>query len=292
MQSEKITYLVTNFNNGQYVGECLRSIVDQKKPDWLCLVIDDASTDNSVEVIKEYESEKLKLVQNEKNIDQVRSLQKLIEMSVTDIVAIVDSDDALESDATEHVLNAFSKSSRIGFVYTNCIEYDENLKKPLAIGLSKKIPFGPTSSIVNGHPGHLRAFRKSVYYKTSGYNTDLLYAEDLDLGYKLEEVCLPYFVNLYLYKHRRITDTRGRKLQNKLKGYKNRMIAKNHAIERRRIKGALLIIIRAYVFFEYKKCISSKLNYKLRKYMHKNFMSWCKYMINKSAFKKIKIEKS
>lgn len=287
MKAEEITYLVTNYNNAKYVGECLQSIVKQTNENWHCLVVDDASTDNSVEVIKEYTSDKLKLIQNVENIDQVKSLQKLIEISVTDIVAIVDSDDALELDATEHVLNAFAKSSRIGFVYTNCIEYDESLKVPVSIGLTEKIPLGPTSSIVNGHPCHLRCFRKSAYEKTSGYNTDLLYAEDLDLGYKLEEVCLPYFINLFLYKHRRINDTRGRQIQNKLAGYKNRMIAKNHAIDRREVKGVLSILMRVYVFFEYKKCSYSKKNKKIMKYMSRLFMVNLKRLINSIAFKAV-----
>lgn len=288
MHTEKITYLVTNYNNDQYVSECLSSIVEQKNENWLCLVIDDASTDRSVEFINEYVSDKLQLIRNTTNLDQVKCLQKLIDLATTDIVAIVDSDDALELDTTEHVLHAFSKSSRIGFVYTNCIEYDEALKKPLAIGLSKQIPFGPTSSIVNGHPCHLRAFRKSIYFKTSGYNTNLLYAEDLDLGYKLEEASLPYFVNLYLYKHRRIGETRGRKIQNKLTGYKNRMIAKNQAISRRNITGALFILMRSYVYLEYKKCTYSKNNKKIAKYLYYRLMVMFKKAVNLLAFPTMK----
>lgn len=286
---EKITYLVTNYNNARYVGECLESILNQSSPNWLCIIVDDASTDNSVDVIKNYINEKIKLVINDSNQDQIKSLENLIEMSVTDIVAIVDSDDALESDTTELVLMAYEKSKKIGFVYTNCIEYDQYLKKPLSIGLTERITFGPTSSIVNGHPCHLRSFRKSVYMKTQGYNKKLLYAEDLDLGYKLEEVCLPYFVNKYLYKHRRIPDTRGRKISNKLIGYSNRRAAKNMAIDRRQIKWPLAMLIRCYVYFEYKKCYFSKTGKKVRKYIFYLLMNKMKKVINVLAFKNIKI---
>lgn len=282
---EKITYLVTNYNNGHYIKDCLESIVNQKNKNWCCLVIDDASTDNSVQLIKAYESEKLKLVRNSFNIDQVKSLQKLIEISETDIVAIVDSDDALHPEVTDYILNAFNTNQRIGFVYTNSIEYDELLKKPVSIGLVKRIPFGPTSSIVFGHPGHIRCFRKSTYEKTTGYDTSLLYAEDLDLGYKLEEVCLPYFVNKYLYLHRRVEDTRGRKLKNKLLGYKNRMIAKNNAIERRKIRGFLKYLCKAYVYLEYKKCVNSKKGNKIQKNIYHFFMRLVKNKIDGIEFK-------
>ena len=287
---EQITYLVTNFNNSKYIGECLQSIIDQTNTNWSCLVIDDASTDNSVEIIRSYVNDKLKLFQNDQNIDQVRSLQRLIDMSESDIVAIIDSDDAIERNTTYEVLNAFSKSKKIGFVYTNCTEYDENLAKPVSVGLSARIPFGPTSSIIYGHPCHLRCFRKSVYYKTAGYNLDLLYAEDLDLGYKLEEVCLPYFLNSYLYKHRKTRDTRGRKIENKVLGYKNRWIAKRHAIKRRGLRGYLWLLCEIYVYLEYVKCVSAKKKRKIVKFISFRFLEITKNIIHNVAFKSIDIK--
>ena len=285
--TEKITYLVTNYNNEKYIGECLQSIVNQSNQDWLCLVIDDASTDGSVSVISQFVNDKIKFIRNTENIDQVKSLKKLIDLSQTDIVCIVDSDDALHRDATEHVIKAFNTSKKIGFVYTNCIKYDEKLVTPLTIGLSQRIPFGPTSSIVNGYPGHLRCFRKSDYYKTSGYNDDLLYAEDLDLGYKLEEVCLPYFINLFLYKHRRISGSRGRKTENRLIGYKNRALAKNLALRRRKVKGLSKILIKLYIYSEYKACSYKVKKDKVKKYIMEIFMSTLKSIINKMHFKNI-----
>ena len=100
-------------------------------------------------------------IKNDINIGQTKSIEKLFAYVNTDIVGIIDSDDAIHQDTTEYVLDGFSKSDRIGLVYTNCIEYGENLVTPISIGQADKIPFGPSSSIIFGRVPHLRAFRLS-----------------------------------------------------------------------------------------------------------------------------------
>lgn len=260
---EKITYLVTNYNNAKYVGECLESIVNQTNKNWLCIVIDDCSNDQSLDIIQSFSSDKVKIVRNSANVGQIRSLEKLLDLVRTDIVGIIDSDDAIHHETTEYVLRAYKTSSRIGMVYTNCIEYDEELRKPVYIGHSQRLTFGPASSIVFGYVSSLRTFRLSSYRRTEGYNIDLLYAEDLDLMYKLEEVCLPYFVNKYLYKYRRVPNSRSRVESNILIGINNHYFAKSDALNRRKLKGIKQMMCKLYIF--------SERGYLVNKYKKRNF---------------------
>lgn len=287
IKMEKITYLVTNYNNGKYVDDCLNSISAQKNQNWECLIVDDMSTDDSVNRIKKYVGDKVKLIINNQNIGQIHSIIKMLDGVQTDIVCIVDSDDAIHADTTDEVIKAFDSSDRIGFVYTNCIEYDNFLMKPISVGLSQRIPFGPTSSIINGHVSSLRCFRRSAYTKTDGYDSSLLYAEDLDLGYKLEEVCLPYFINKFLYKYRYVENSRGRLLERKIAGYHNRAKAKNNALERRELRGRLYLLCKLYIYSEMCKCIYSKQKKKVRKFILERVMSFLKKIINRYAFRSI-----
>lgn len=284
---EKITYLVTNYNNEKYIDDCIQSIVNQKNPNWNCLIVDDASQDKSIEYVEPYLSDRIRLIKNNANLGQIKSLNILIDSANTDIVCIIDSDDALDPSATNEVIKAFNTSSRVGFVYSNCIEYDESLSKPLSVGLTQKIPFGSTSSIVNGHVSSFRCFRKSVFKKTEGYDYSLLYAEDLDLGYKLEEVCLPYYVNKCLYKYRRVNNSRGRNIANKLIGYNSRKIAKLNALDRRGVRGFLRTLCILYINFEYKKCVYSKTNRKVGKYIFRIANIGLRKIINRIVFRVI-----
>ncbi|WP_294297959.1 glycosyltransferase [uncultured Chryseobacterium sp.] len=48
----KISLLVANYNNGRYFKDCYDSIVSQTYENWEVIIVDDASTDNSVDIIK------------------------------------------------------------------------------------------------------------------------------------------------------------------------------------------------------------------------------------------------
>jgi glycosyltransferase involved in cell wall biosynthesis len=285
---EKITYLVTNYNNSKYVAECLSSIVNQSNNNWECLVIDDCSTDNSVQIIRGHLSSKLKLIENSRNHGQIKSIQKLFNLVKTDIVGIIDSDDAIHPDTTKYVLNAFSISRRIGLVYTNCIEYEENLKTPISIGQAEKIPFGPSSSIIFGRVPSMRAFRLSCYNKTEGYDTKLKYAEDLDLVYKLEEVCLPYYVNMCLYKYRYVPNSRSRKQTTELEMIENHRRAKFNALRRRRVNSGMKYLYYSIIYSEYYSKKSKCLNHKVRKKLSQTLYNRLKSLAHALTFKTLK----
>ena len=291
MAGEKITYLVTNYNNAKYVGECIESIKNQTNHNWECLIVDDCSTDNSIHVINGCvnECEKIKLILNKNNIGQIQSLINMLKIVETDIVGVVDSDDAIHESTTEYILNAYATTSKIGMVYTNCIEYDENLKRPVSIGQAERLPFGPTSSIVFGYMSSLRTYRKSSYLKTEGYDLNLLYAEDLDLAYKLEEVCLPYFVNKCLYKYRYIATSRSRDESRKIELLVNHKNAKLYALQRRKISGLLKFFCYLFIYAEYNASLSKRNGFKLRKKIYRTVCIFCKNLIKHIAFPVIKI---
>ncbi len=52
MKVNKISLLVANYNNGRYFKDCYDSIVSQTYENWEVIIVDDASTDNSVDIIK------------------------------------------------------------------------------------------------------------------------------------------------------------------------------------------------------------------------------------------------
>ncbi|MCK4785888.1 MAG: glycosyltransferase, partial [Desulfobacteraceae bacterium] len=50
----EISILMANYNNGKYIAEAIRSVLDQTFKDWELLIVDDCSTDNSIEIIGPY----------------------------------------------------------------------------------------------------------------------------------------------------------------------------------------------------------------------------------------------
>ena len=93
----KFSLLIANFNNGHYFSDCFRSLIAQTEKNWEAIVIDDASTDNSVEIISEMikGDERFRFFQNEKNLGYQHTLVRAIELSQAEIFGRLDPDDAL-----------------------------------------------------------------------------------------------------------------------------------------------------------------------------------------------------
>ncbi len=197
---------MANYNNGKYIAEAIESVISQIFKDWELVIIDDCSTDNSVEIIKPFLADKrIKLIRNDKNIGKIGVLKEIIKEAKAEILGILDSDDALTKDALLEIYKAYQEHPECGFIYSQFVFCDNNLR-PVTDGLCRLIPKGK-SNIQKLYTVAFRTFKKSDYYKTSGYDNEILYAEDRDLILKMEEVTKFYFVNKVLYKYRRLSDS-------------------------------------------------------------------------------------
>ncbi len=94
--------IITNHNYGKFVGECLRSCLNQSidKSLFEVIVVDDCSTDNSVKVINEYlgHYKNLKLIRNKKNLGVAGSSNVGIRVAKGKYIVRVDSDDFINSE--------------------------------------------------------------------------------------------------------------------------------------------------------------------------------------------------
>ena len=66
---ELVSIIMPNYNGGKYLKETLESVLAQTYTNWELLFVDDCSTDNSLEIINEYQArdKRIKIFKNEKN---------------------------------------------------------------------------------------------------------------------------------------------------------------------------------------------------------------------------------
>ena len=109
-----LTYLIALYDQELYVADCLESLVAQTDPRWRALVLDDCSTDASARIVGEWEDERITLIHGEENVGYIAALRCLIAEADTEILAVLDPDDALHPAATEVLLDAFRVSPGAG----------------------------------------------------------------------------------------------------------------------------------------------------------------------------------
>lgn len=62
----KVSVVTASYNYQDYIKESIQSVLNQTYKDWELIIVDDCSTDNSVQVINSYKDDRIKLFVNEK----------------------------------------------------------------------------------------------------------------------------------------------------------------------------------------------------------------------------------
>ena len=108
---DKITVIVPCYNREKYIRKCLDSLIMQDYPfsDVEIILVDDASTDHTVDILKEYESkypENILIVTNESNCGYAGKMRNVgMEYATGDYITFVDSDDWVSEDYLSSLYN-------------------------------------------------------------------------------------------------------------------------------------------------------------------------------------------
>lgn len=197
--------LIANYNNGAFFEACFDSILNQSHKDFEVIIVDDASTDNSVALISELiaNDNRFKFYQNEKNKGCGYTKHKCATLANTEICAFLDPDDALVSNAVEVMINAFKANPNAVLISSKyyLTDIDLNVTGPSIHG--EKIPQNETFlTYGKGAVTHFAAFKRAAYIQSKGIDPTFKRAVDQDLYLKLEEQGTIAFVDEYLYYYR------------------------------------------------------------------------------------------
>ena len=123
----KITVLMSVYNGLPYLEEALDSILTQTFTDFEFLIIDDASTDKSSEILNTYakKDSRIRIITNEKNIGLGASLAKGMELAKGKWVARIDSDDVAESNRLQVQHDFANKNPHLDIIGSSAIDIDE-----------------------------------------------------------------------------------------------------------------------------------------------------------------------
>ena len=125
---QKVSVVVPNYNYAHYLEERIDSIVSQNYPLWEIILLDDASTDGSIEILQNAAKNlniDCKLVINDSNSGSVfHQWQRGVEMASGDFVWIAEADDLSEIDFLTTAMNGFNHKNTV-LSYTESKQVDE-----------------------------------------------------------------------------------------------------------------------------------------------------------------------
>jgi len=121
-----VSICIPTYNSARFLKECLVSIVNQTYPNKEIIISDNASTDETEEIVKEYiEKYKIKYYKNEKNIGAEANFTRCIELANGEFIAIYHSDDIYDKEIIARQIEYLNGHSNSGAVSTFSRHIDE-----------------------------------------------------------------------------------------------------------------------------------------------------------------------
>lgn len=204
MQKPLFSVLIANFNNGKYIAACLDSVLNQDYLHLEIVIVDDASTDQSLAIIAPYlnQHHPIKLITNSENQGVGYTKKRCIDEASGEICGFVDPDDTITPNAVAAMVSMHQQHPEASLLYSDYYECDENLRTIGAYQSAQVVNSQAHFFNDEGKIGPFASFKKSSYQKTKGLNTYLKRAIDQDLYLKLYDVgeCLHLPLKLYHYR--------------------------------------------------------------------------------------------
>lgn len=181
MQSQSkpitISILIPVYNVADYVEECLNSILVQIDDNAEIIVMNDASTDNSWEVLQAYQTHpKITLVQAPHNRGLSATRNALLPLATNQYVWFIDSDDAMHDGAYTKVVNALA-SMDVDLLGGNYMAWRGDNKRP------KKAFVGTANQIISNDS---LQFIKNIVENNSNHVWNKIYKRSVikDIGFQ------------------------------------------------------------------------------------------------------------
>ena len=183
----KVSIITVSYNSAQTLGDTMKSVLEQTYHDIEYIVVDGGSTDNTIGIIQQYESQfgdRMKWV-SEKDNGIYDAMNKGIQMATGDVVGILNSDDFFTaSDVTERMVAGFD-SDNTDAVYGDIhFIHDGNPEKCVRYYSSK--PFRPLFLRFGFMPAHPSFYcRRALFDKAGLYKTDYKIGSDYEMMVRL-----------------------------------------------------------------------------------------------------------
>lgn len=183
----KISIVTVTYNNAQTLGHTMQSVLDQTYSDIEYIVVDGASTDNTLALVREYEPKfngRLKWI-SEKDNGMWDALNKGIRIATGDVVGILNSDDFYTSkDVIMRVAKAFDDEN-IDAVYGD-IHFIHDGEPDKCVRYYSSKPFHPRWLRFGFMPAHPSFYaRRKVFEKAGLYKTDYKIGADYEMMVRL-----------------------------------------------------------------------------------------------------------
>lgn len=204
--NDLVSIIVPVYNAEKFLRDTIKTVLDQTYENWELILVNDCSTDNSVNIINEYNDSRIKLFNQEKNGGAALARNRGIDEATGDYICFLDADDLWEKEKLELQVN-FMKKNNYEFIYSSYEFADE-----MGIPNGKKV-FVPDKLSYNDALKNTTIWTSTVMLNLNKLNKEIIKmpnvkSEDSACWWKiLKTIDYAYGVNNVLAYYRRSQGT-------------------------------------------------------------------------------------
>ncbi len=200
--STKVSVIMPVYNGEKYLRRAIKSILNQSFADFEFLIIDDASTDKSRDIIQSYKDPRIRFIRNNTNLKIVLTLNKALDLAQGEYIARMDCDDISLADRLAKQVAFMDSHPEIGVCGTWVKIFKYGVRKvwryPTEPGIIKSLLLFQCPL---AHPTVM--LRKKILNKKLYYNPLYIYAEDYEFWTRLSKYTSIANIGEVLLEYRR-----------------------------------------------------------------------------------------
>ncbi len=124
----KIQIFIPAYNAARFIGQTIESALAQDVADLEIVVLDNASSDDTVTVVARYADRGVRCIRNEVNIGAIGNHNRALDMATAEFVKLLSADDVLLPGTLAKQVAALDRHPDVGVVSCNCIVTDNELQ--------------------------------------------------------------------------------------------------------------------------------------------------------------------
>lgn len=183
---QKVSVIMPVYNGERFLAEAVESVLAQTHAEFELLILDDGSTDRSLEILRRYEAGDSRVrVLSRENRGLCATLNELIELAACDLVFMMHADDVMAANRLQRQIAFFAEHPEVD-ICSSFVEYINdagtvigNYSSPLTTRQAVQELADQNEIVGFNHPA--TAFRRSVVRKVGGYRQPFWPCEDIDL---------------------------------------------------------------------------------------------------------------
>jgi glycosyltransferase involved in cell wall biosynthesis len=205
----QVSVIIPAYNGDRYLAEAIDSVLGQTYQDYEIIVVDDASTDNTAQVVKQYGKAVRYLSQTNQGVAASRNLG--LAAALGDYIAFLDQDDILLPHKLSSQVALLDRDADLGMVNSGWQIYrgntisDRQDEAEAVVQPWQQIPQLTSANLIIWKPVFLGAmlFRRNWLERAGGFDTTLEQTPDVDLVMRLAKIgCSAAWVEQVTVKYR------------------------------------------------------------------------------------------